>query len=116
MRPAGASRGGGAGARRRRTLNLRCLDYDAYFFIPRRDHECRASWNLRNPGTYRVVVMYYGPSVWPRVETPRGYSGPAPENDSMPVALDTGMDRRILHPLVDGRRMADTATLVVVVP
>lgn len=81
--------------------DLRCIEGAAYGIAPGAPRECLASYSFDEPGTYRVVVQYQGPDVWPDL-------------DSL-MAADTGkIDLEAGGPVAEGRRLADTVTLVVV--
>jgi hypothetical protein len=84
--------------------DLRCVSDGTYSTAPPgppRADNCLAMYAFSEPGLYRVVVEYVGPSVWPDI-------------DSIAAAVDRGetlIDS--LQPLVRGIHLADTATLVV---
>jgi hypothetical protein len=85
--------------------DLRCVSDGAYSTMPPEaphPSNCLAMYAFRDPGVYKLVVEYVGPSVWPNV-------------DSITAAVDRGealLDS--LEPIARGQRLADTATLVVV--
>ena len=82
--------------------NLRCVRYAGYGGVgsvletPAMD--CMIMWDFAEPGTYRVIVRYYGPDDW---------------GDRDSLLADTGRVDMDEKPRREGRRLADTATLVV---
>jgi hypothetical protein len=88
------------------------VDIDGYVEMYSIPHEYLGGWELRTPGTYRVIVRYVGPTIWPGVQTPPPPSGTG-AGESLAVTADTAVIP-VTRPLVDGRRLADTAMLVVV--
>lgn len=81
-------------------MNLRCIEHGAgYGEAPSKD-DCIASYDFRTPGEYRLILQYYGPEVWPNL-------------DSLKTNTPAGQVPQA-EPIAQGRRMADTARLVVV--
>ena len=81
-------------------VDLRCFeDGGGYWRDPSLPKRCLGHWELGEPGTYRVVLEYDGSRFeWRK----RG--------DPLAADSSTNVTR---HEIVGGRRMADTATLVV---
>jgi hypothetical protein len=89
-----------AGALLGQVENLRCVRYSAYGRSDgTRMQDCLAMWDFATPGTYRVIVTYRSPDKW------RNLDSLLADTTSI-VDLDE-------KPLARGRRLADTATLVV---
>jgi hypothetical protein len=79
--------------------DLRCVRYSAYGLANGTwMQDCLVMWDFATPGTYRVIVKYTGPDKWRNLDSlladTTGFV-----DDEEPIAL--------------GRRLADTATLVV---
>lgn len=90
-----------AGAMLVQVENLRCVRY-APSGPPEATMgtDCMISWDFRRPGTYRVIVKYFGRDDYGDLDSLRALSDSG--------KLDFPMEPRAL-----GRRLADTATLVV---
>lgn len=81
--------------------NLRCVRYSGYGpATGTRVPDCLAMWDFARPGTYRVVVKYNGPDDYGNF-------------DSLTALSDSGKIDFPIEPRAIGRRLADTATLVV---
>lgn len=80
--------------------DLRCIVH-GHYVAGLRKRTCTASYDLRDPGTYKVIVEYRGRS---------------PINfDSLTALADSGkLEQPIKYHRRGGRHLADTATLVVV--
>lgn len=88
-----------AGALFGQVEDLRCVRYTAYGLGEgTRMQDCLVMWDFATPGTYHVIVRYTGPDKWRNLDSlladTTGFA-----DDEEPIAL--------------GRRLADTATLVV---
>ena len=81
-------------------MNLRCIEHGAGYGEAPSEDDCVASYEFRTPGEYRLILQYYGPEVWPNL-------------DSLKSNTPAGQVPRV-EPVAQGRRMADTARLVVV--
>ena len=81
------------------TMNLRCIEHGAGYGEAPTENDCVARYEFRTPGEYRVVLQYHGPEVWPDL-------------DSLKANTPTGQVPQ-LEPSARGRRMTDTAKLVV---
>jgi hypothetical protein len=83
------------------TRDMRCLSFDGGYDEPiATERDCLAEYDFREPGTYHVIVEHMTPEVWPNL-------------DSVSTVNDTSKMVVSVEPLVKGRRLADTATLVV---
>jgi hypothetical protein len=83
------------------TRDLRCLSLDGGYGEPlSKARDCLAEYDLREPGRYHVIVDHMTLEVWP-------------DMDSLTAINDTSKMVISVEPLVKGRRLADTATLVV---
>ena len=81
------------------TRDMRCLSlWGGYDESTERD--CLAEYDFREPGTYRVIVEHMTMEVWPDLDSLKAVN----DTSKVPVAVE---------PLVRGRLLADTATLVV---
>jgi hypothetical protein len=78
---------------------MRCLSlWGGYDESTERD--CLAEYDFRDAGTYRVIVEHMTMEVWPNLDSLKAVN----DTSKIPVAVE---------PLVRGRLLADTATLVV---
>jgi hypothetical protein len=88
-----------AGAVLGQVENLRCVRYAAYGTMEgTKFPDCMVMWDFARPGTYRVIVKYRGPDDW---------------GDGDRLQGDTGIVDMDQEPIREGRRLADTAILVV---
>lgn len=88
-----------AGAVLAQAQDLRCVSDGAYSQVPQtRAPDCLVMWDFAAPGTYRVIVKYFGRDDWGNI-------------DSLLAA--TGKMDVDAAPRAQGQRLADTATLVV---
>jgi len=88
-----------AGALIGQVQDLRCIVQGRFVRDTGRRRTCLKSYDFARPGTYQVIVEYRGPDTWPDL-------------DSL-IAADSGWIGEVTGPLSQGRRLADTATLVV---
>lgn len=83
------------------TRDMRCLSLGGgYGERVSAERDCLAEFDFREPGTYRVIVEYRTLAIWP-------------DRDSLNAVNDTSKIPVPMEPLVPGRLLADTATLVV---
>jgi hypothetical protein len=83
------------------TRDLRCLIHGGgYGEAVSTERDCLAEYDFSEPGTYHVIVEYQSPDIWKNL-------------DSLIAVGDTSDILVADEPLVEGRRLADTATLVV---
>lgn len=82
------------------TVNLRCIEHGAGYGEAPSEGDCLANYNFRTPGEYRLILQYYGPEVWPNL-------------DSLKTNTPAGQVAQVRR-IANGRRMADTTRLVVV--
>lgn len=81
--------------------NLRCVRYSAYGTATgTRVPDCMVMWDFAKPGTYRVIVKYFGRDDYGNF-------------DSLTALSDSGKIRFPIEPRAIGLRLADTAMLVV---
>ncbi|HST63053.1 MAG TPA: hypothetical protein VLK84_30370 [Longimicrobium sp.] len=82
------------------TRNMRCLSFGGYGQSISPERDCLAEYDFREPGTYHVIVDHMTMAIWPNF-------------DSLNAVNDTSKIPISPEPLVPGRHLADTATLVV---
>jgi hypothetical protein len=83
------------------TRDMRCLIYGGGYSQPvSTERDCLVEYDFREPGTYHVIVEYMTLEIWPN-------------SDSLKAVNDTSKIPISVKPLVPGRLLADTATLVV---
>lgn len=81
------------------TRDLRCLTPWGGYDEPA-EGDCLGEYDFREPGTYHVIVKYLTREIWPNL-------------DSLTAINDTSKVPVSAEPLVEGRVLEDTATLVV---
>jgi hypothetical protein len=81
------------------TRDMRCLSVWGGYDEPT-ERDCLAEYDFREPGTYRVIVKYLTLETWPNM-------------DSLAAVNDTSKIPASVQPIVKGRVLEDTATLVV---
>lgn len=83
------------------TRDMRCLIFGGGYTQPvSRERDCLVEYDFRKPGTYHVIVDYMTMAIWPDL-------------DSLNAVNDTSKRPISVEPLVPGRLLTDTATLVV---
>lgn len=80
--------------------DMRCLNFGGYVRSIATERNCLAEYDFREPGTYHVIVEHKTLEIWPNL-------------DSLSAVDDTSTIPIEVKPLVPGRLLADTATLVV---
>lgn len=81
------------------TRDMRCLSLWGGYGEPI-ERDCLAEYDFREPGTFHVIVEHMTPDTWPNM-------------DSLTAVNDTSSSPISVEPLVEGRLLADTATLIV---
>lgn len=81
------------------TRDMRCLSVWGGYDEPA-EGDCLGEYDFREPGTYHVIVKYLTLEIWPNL-------------DSLTAVNDTSKVPVSVEPLVEGRVLEDTATLVV---
>ncbi|HEV3051998.1 MAG TPA: hypothetical protein VGX50_16940 [Longimicrobium sp.] len=82
------------------TRDMRCLSVWGGYGQSMLPGDCLGEYEFREPGTYRVIVEHMPLEIWP-------------DFDSLTAVADTSTTPMDVKPLVPGRLLADTATLVV---
>lgn len=81
------------------TRDMRCLSVWGGYGEPI-GRDCLAEYDFREPGTYHVIVEHMTLEIWPNLDSLTAVN----KTSKIPVSVE---------PLVPGRPLSDTATLVV---